>query len=900
MITTLQKGFKRQIVFILGFIGMLNAGVHAQSNLTVTTTQSTESCMDDGSATIAVNGGVPPYSVYWLQYHQTPSGYQMDTLATGLSASNLKPGYYQIRVTDSSLPEPLIGYHTVYIQATFSIRTTVTPATCAESDGKIVASISDSVNLPAGPYSFEWSNGVNHLNLSNPVDSLSNVSVGVYSLKVTVGNGCYTTSGEYGGTFNPEGIRVWGTSPITTTNSATPSNCFDGTATVSPLGGTAPYTFLWKTNPVQTGQTAIGLSPGYVMVTITDSVGCTREAYISVPAGPNYLQASSQISPAVCETSSGAINMTVSGGQSPYTFEWSNGASTEDLSDLAPGYYHVKISDNLGCSLTAYKYVPKSSPVHVTIQATAPGCNQSNGNLNTTVSGGLAPYTYSWNGGASTGSSYDNVPKGYYHVTVTDANGCKGTDYHLLQEPESCKARISGRVFNDLNGNCVADPGEGGLANIIVYTTEGHHYGSTDQQGYYSIPVESGNYTLKAVVPSFWEQACPQNPETISVNAANPGTNYANNHFYFAPDSVFNDLQVYVSSGPARPGFTMTWYITLRNAGTTSLSPTLEFTHDASLNYQYSNPVATAYNPASKTLRWDVPLLSPQASRSYYVVAKLPVNAVLGDSVRSSAQVSITGLDVTPANNQAAHARLITGSYDPNDKLVRPTGFDTDGKISINDTVFTYTIRFQNSGTDTAFTVVVRDTLDTDLNIPSFKMLGASHPLEYTLSGEGYLTFTFNNILLPDSNINEPASHGYISYRIKRRTDVPVGTQFKNTASIYFDFNPPIHTNTTVNTLYDATVSMEELPSYALSIWPNPSSSVSRLSFELPENSPVSIELYDIQGKRIYQRDLGKLASGSHQLELNSTSLRLAEGYYLVRLATNKGYSTINWMLSKD
>ncbi|MBX7201432.1 MAG: T9SS type A sorting domain-containing protein [Bacteroidia bacterium] len=868
-----------------------------QTNITVRVLSQTPSCNDDGTATLGITGGVPPYSVYWLKYNQSPSGGGMDTIATGITADSLSAGYYQVRVEDSSQPNALIGYATVWIMGSFQVYTTVTAATCSNADGKIIARVVDSTGAVSGPYSYMWSNGVNHMGSQNLIDSIINVTSGNYELKVSDGTGCSVWAGA-SGTSNPEGIYVWSSSPITNTSSATPSNCFDGTATVIASNGTPPYSYLWKTNPAQMGSTATGLSPGYIEVTITDSIGCTKKTYVSVPAGPNYLQATSVITPETCEQGNGAVNMTITGGQAPYTFAWSNNATSEDLQGLSAGYYSVQITDNAGCQLKAFKQVGKTSPVTVSISGTAPTCSQSDGQLNSTVTGGQSPYIYSWNSGAASTANYANVPKGYYYLNVTDANGCKGNNYYTLKEPESCKAKIRGRVFNDLNGNCVAEPGEGGLANQIVSASPGYHYASTDANGYYSMLVEAGTYELQAYAPNFWEQACPTNPATIEVNASSPGSTYGNNNFFMVPDSVFNDLQVSVYSGPARPGFNMTWYITVRNAGTTTLGPSLTFTHDALLSYQSSTPVAANYQASSHKVSWALPPISPQATQNFYVYTKLPVNAVLGDSVRSNAQVSISGVDVNPNDNIAYAARLITGSYDPNDKLVRPTGIGEEGKIELSDSVLTYHIRFQNSGTDTAFTVVVRDTLDQDLFVPSFKLNGSSHPLLYTISEEGIIEFTFNNILLPDSNVNEPASHGYIEYRIKRRSDVPMGTQFTNSASIYFDFNPPIHTNTTVNTLYDATVSTFAPEQGKLNLWPNPGTSSSQVSFVLPEYAPASLLVHDMQGRLVYVKNLQILAPGYHQYELSRSAIGLPEGTYLVSIETSTGRFSKPWILT--
>lgn len=137
----------------------------------------------------------------------------------------------------------------------------------------------------------------------------------------------------------------------------------------------------------------------------------------------------------------------------------------------------------------------------------------------------------------------------------------------------------------------------------------------------------------------------------------------------------------------------------------------------------------------------------------------------------------------------------IVASFDPNDKLVSPEGMGEE-KIVRPGTELAYTIRFQNTGTDTAFTVVIVDTLSKDLDLSTFRITGSSHNYTTEVGGlqRPVVTFTFNNILLPDSNVNEPASHGYISFRIKPYDNTPLETTISNLADIYFDFNAPIRT----------------------------------------------------------------------------------------------------------
>ncbi len=144
----------------------------------------------------------------------------------------------------------------------------------------------------------------------------------------------------------------------------------------------------------------------------------------------------------------------------------------------------------------------------------------------------------------------------------------------------------------------------------------------------------------------------------------------------------------------------------------------------------------------------------------------------------------------------------ITGSYDPNDKQAVPVGL-TDAHYVLAGTSIDYTIRFQNTGTDTAFKVVLVDTLDSSLDISTFMQGASSHPYSLKVSGKGnpILTFTFNNILLPDSNVNVLASNGFVSFKINTFSNLSDETIIKNEAAIYFDYNSPVITNTVYHTI---------------------------------------------------------------------------------------------------
>ncbi len=171
---------------------------------------------------------------------------------------------------------------------------------------------------------------------------------------------------------------------------------------------------------------------------------------------------------------------------------------------------------------------------------------------------------------------------------------------------------------------------------------------------------------------------------------------------------------------------------------------------------------------------------------------------LLGYELVATASVSTANTDGNPANNSATNLRTITGAYDPNDKLACTSSGSTEVWDINDDEWIDYTIRFQNTGTDTAFHVVITDTLPPSLDPGSIIVGAASHTFTWELRDQGSLKFYFPNILLPDSNINEPRSHGFVGFRIRPRLPLLPGEEIINIANIYFDFNPPVITEPSI------------------------------------------------------------------------------------------------------
>lgn len=196
----------------------------------------------------------------------------------------------------------------------------------------------------------------------------------------------------------------------------------------------------------------------------------------------------------------------------------------------------------------------------------------------------------------------------------------------------------------------------------------------------------------------------------------------------------------------------------------------------------------------------------------------------------------------------------IVGSFDPNAKAAAPAGVADMHWIKPN-TPLEYLIQFQNTGTDTAFTVELRDTISPWLNRESIRPGAASHAYTLSLSGDGVLRFLFENILLPDSTTNEAASHGFVKFRIEQQPDLADGTLLENSAGIYFDFNEPVQTNTVFHTVgrdFIPTVSVNnpvDKKPPGLAVYPNPARDVAFVFLKNQIRTEGRLTLFDLLGR---------------------------------------------------
>ena len=234
--------------------------------------------------------------------------------------------------------------------------------------------------------------------------------------------------------------------------------------------------------------------------------------------------------------------------------------------------------------------------------------------------------------------------------------------------------------------------------------------------------------------------------------------------------------------------------------------------------------------------------------------------------------------------------REIACAYDPNDKLVSPNReiqvFEPPRELNLTlfDEVLTYTVRFQNTGNAPAYDVVIRDTLDENLDIETFRFLNSSHyeVLNIKIEEERFLTFDFNNIILPDSTADFDGSQGYISYQIKAKDGLLEETPIRNTASIYFDQNPPIVTNTTENIMvssFPTSSTQNTKEQLNITLYPNPTDGKVYFEGDNPQNARVIVT--DPTGRLLMIERL----SGQNFIQLPKTS----NGLLFLKIETEEG-----------
>lgn len=773
---------------------------------------------------------------------------------------NLCVGSYTLAATNASGCSSQ-GFININSSSTLSGSVVATNASCfGLCNGSLTA-------IPAGgtaPYTYNWMVGAT-------TSTITNLCAGTYTVQITDATGCFV---NLTGTVNqPAQIAI--------NPSAFPSSCgaCDGAITINVTGGSAPFTYSWAPTLPSFPQHS-NVCAGTYTVTVTDANACMQSAVVTVSNSSSMVLSQTTTPSSACACT-GSATLVQTLGTPPFTYAIDGGASQTSnvFTGLCSGSHIGSVTDGNGCTVYSNFVIGTTSIPGLTVNPVIvheSGAGMSDGSINLTLNGTSGPYTFQWSNGAITEDIY-SLAAGVYTVIITDDNGiCSSFIYTVTTLP--AYGFISGIIYNDANNNCVYDSGDAPLQNYSVTVTNGtnNYVGLTNNQGMYSVWVPSGNYTVTPTNSTNLSGTCTT---SYSVNVTNGSTNPNNNFAYNVP-AVY-DVCVSAWSPGVVPGFTGQYQIYLSNYTGLPTSGTVCIDLPSIVTYSSSSPAGATVT--GNTVCFNYTNLGGFSSQAFYVYFYTPVGTVLGTPTTAIVTATVTsGVDVNPGCNTYTYTRPVTGSFDPNDKTVSPSGLGATGDIQLSETEFNYLIRFQNTGNGPAVNIVVDDTISGLLDLQSLEVLNVSHDYVVQLLPNNLLRFRFDNIMLADSTTNEPASHGHIQFRINKLSTPIVGQVIENTAYIYFDFNEPVITNTAINTYVIPTSINDEMSENGLvKIYPNPFSDATTFIIHSDKtNETYTFELFDVLGKKVMEQ----MNITGKQFSINRSGLE--NGMYFYKIYT--------------
>jgi uncharacterized repeat protein (TIGR01451 family) len=633
-------------------------------------------------------------------------------------------------------------------------------------------------------------------------------------------------------------------------------------------GGSAPYNYIWSNGAITPA--VVAFAPGFYTVTATDFVGDTATASVVITENPLPNVTIVPQNPEICFGS--CIGLTGSGG---FTYMWmpAAGLNLTSVSNpiscpLTTTTYTLFATDNNGCSGSATVTVTVYPLMNVNVNnpTICPGDTAT-----LTASGGNSYY---WSTG-DTGSVISVFPATTtaYTVTAVSIDGCIGTDTSVVSVVPCLNIiNKAGTVYNDYNQNGFRDAGEPPIKNAIIQEDPFPYYFSTNDSGAYKAYYDTGSYAL--TLPAYISH-CVVNPLTNTLTSNTDSTNDFGVYCW-----QYNDLSITMSGTNSRPGFNTYYHVFYQNLGTDTVNSTVSLVFDDLFAYSSSSPVFSSLS--NDTLEWNISNLLPGGSGNISIIFAVSGSALIGDTVLSTASITSVEIDSVLQNNIYPFQQLIVGAWDPNEKLVSKSSL-TPQEVSTEPDLY-YSVHFQNTGTAAAVNIVIKDSLSSDLIIPTLETMGSSHPYIFSIEPNGTAIWTFNNIMLPDSGADFEGSNGFVMFKIKAKGSLVLGDIINNTAEIYFDFNPAVITDTAATVIANAVVAINEFSDNSdgsLEIFPNPANDKMNILFVGSRVPLLQLNIINISGQKVYSENVENF-SGSYSKSLDLKTF--TEGVYFVQM----------------
>ncbi len=863
------------------------------------TTDETSPGACDGTIDLIPSGGTGLYTFVW------------SNLETTEDLSGLCVGNYTVTITDAN---GCTAANSFFINDSLcTLTASITASTDVTCNGDCDGSATVTASGGTSPYTYLWSN-------ADTTQTATNLCAGVYLVSVTDSASCIATSSV---TITEPPVL---TCAITSSTDVTCNGVCDGTATVTLSGGTPPYLYLWPSS--ETTATETNLCAGTYCVTVTDNNLCTATACVTItePATPLSVNIACT-APSDSISCDGSATVMTTGGITPYTYEWSNAEVTQFITNLCQGIYSVTVTDFNGCTASESVLLNDfcGQPGNIS------GKIFNDLNADCTQDTGEFPIS-NWLIKAEPGTYYGYTDvNGYYKIYVDTGTY---TVSLLLQNSlwqQNCPVAPNYYIVNITSyGDTVSNINFGAIpdvycpilsVNIATFSIRpcftsnysvSYCNNGTIEATNATIEVElDDNMTYSGTTGNLISQI--GNILIFDADTVIPGQ-CGNFHFYvnvlcdmslvgqtmcveahiypdtlcFPADSTWDKSSVAVEGscvGDSSACFTI--YNT-GDPGTGDMDGPSEYriyennilvsTGTFQIAGGDSSVICWAAN--GNTIRLEADQRPGHPGNSH------PQDNIemCGDSLFVTGQITVIPED-DEDDFVEIDCHVAIGSYDPNDKQVKPEGLTETYHYIDSTDVMEYIIHFQNTGTATAINVVIMDTLSEYLDITTIEAGSSSHPYTLDIFGNNILQWTFSNIMLPDSNVNEPASNGFLKYKIHQKVGNTIGTLIENNAGIIFDFNEPIITNMVFNTIGNIDSITANMPiiyddKFSIKVYPNPFSSTA--TFEIKGmNEPVTFELYNIIGKQV------RAISNINKEKFVLSREDLPAGIYIYKISAN-------------
>lgn len=447
--------------------------------------------------------------------------------------------------------------------------------------------------------------------------------------------------------------------------------------------------------------------------------------------------------------------------------------------------------------------------------------------------------------------------------------------------------KIQTHIFYDVNQNQIKEPEEILINNLSIQIDPLGILGFPNNLNQGIFFVNPGDYAVSYNAENNTNWQLTSDTASHSFTLMMDETKIVNFGVY--PNEQISNIQTVIAAPPTRCNDTIPFDIIAKNIGTTVADGILWFKIDSLAMPVFTIEPDTTIIP--NTYGWFFTDLYPSYHFTQTINLAIPgpvlVEQVdtsffqLAEAIQFQSRVDYNDVNGSQSSTNFEYSE-IRCSFDPNDKLVNPS---REGNYTLFEEALTYTIRFQNTGNDEAYNILIKDTIDSNLDVTSIQIISSSHldKLNTKLSDGLVFSFEFRDIFLPDSTSNPTGSQGYVTYTIKPKTRLAENTVIKNSAAIFFDLNPHIQTNTVESRMVSELPVVSVIPQNSLpklSVWPNPSTGF----FTIDEMSNSKYTVFNVFGQTVQ--------NGKFQRNSTFDISTVPKGVYFIQVEKN-GHSIV-------